>query len=285
MAMTDAAGMRQIALDEYDVLLRDGGIAHVRPLRPARPRALHELVDRSSERSAYLRFFTGGRHRPRLHGPHHRAGYSGHALVALAGPAGRRRRVHPRRGGQRRPGDPDRRRRTRARARHSAARTCGLGRGRSRSARAGRRRARREPPDDPCPGRPRPGHQRASTAARSRSPSIHGPPRACWRRSSPATTRPSAPHWPGCSTPLRRGDRRRPRPVRRGTPDLRNLFEAASPGRLPGEPHTGHLLGLPAYANVGAHPAPWTWRSSRPRPARAGGGPRVRDRGVAGSSC
>ncbi|WP_433427717.1 GNAT family N-acetyltransferase [Nonomuraea sp. CA-141351] len=47
--------------DGYDVLLRDGGIAHVRPLRPADREALHELVDRSSEHSAYLRFFTGGR--------------------------------------------------------------------------------------------------------------------------------------------------------------------------------------------------------------------------------
>ncbi|MFF4618785.1 GNAT family N-acetyltransferase [Nonomuraea jabiensis] len=45
----------------YDVLLRDGDIAHVRPLRPTDRQALHELVDRSSERSAYLRFFTGGR--------------------------------------------------------------------------------------------------------------------------------------------------------------------------------------------------------------------------------
>ncbi|GAA3235753.1 bifunctional GNAT family N-acetyltransferase/acetate--CoA ligase family protein [Nonomuraea helvata] len=41
--------------------MRDGGIAHVRPLRPADRAALHKLVDRSSERSAYLRFFTGGR--------------------------------------------------------------------------------------------------------------------------------------------------------------------------------------------------------------------------------
>ncbi|QFY09931.1 GNAT family N-acetyltransferase [Nonomuraea phyllanthi] len=47
--------------DEYDVLLRDGGIAHVRRLRPTDRGALHELVDRSSERSAYLRFFTAGR--------------------------------------------------------------------------------------------------------------------------------------------------------------------------------------------------------------------------------
>ncbi|MFG1949225.1 hypothetical protein [Nonomuraea sp. NPDC048826] len=47
--------------DGYDVLLRDGGIAHVRPLRPGDRTALHELVERSSERSAYLRFCTGGR--------------------------------------------------------------------------------------------------------------------------------------------------------------------------------------------------------------------------------
>lgn len=67
----------------YDVLLRDGGIAHVRPLRPADRRALHELVDRSSERSAYLRFFTGGRNT--AHGYMDRITsdeYGGHALVA-----------------------------------------------------------------------------------------------------------------------------------------------------------------------------------------------------------
>ncbi|MDF5755217.1 GNAT family N-acetyltransferase [Spongiactinospora sp. TRM90649] len=45
---------------EYDVLLRDGSIAHVRPLDPTDRPALHELVERSSDRSAYLRFFTGG---------------------------------------------------------------------------------------------------------------------------------------------------------------------------------------------------------------------------------
>ncbi|NUW31116.1 GNAT family N-acetyltransferase [Nonomuraea sp. SMC257] len=67
----------------YDVLLRQGGIAHVRPLCPGDRRALHELVDRSSERSAYLRFFTGGRntahaYMDRVTGP----GYEGRALVA-----------------------------------------------------------------------------------------------------------------------------------------------------------------------------------------------------------
>ncbi|MDX3099951.1 GNAT family N-acetyltransferase [Nonomuraea angiospora] len=67
----------------YDVLLRDGGIAHVRPLRPADREGLHELVDRSSERSAYLRFFTGGRNTAhayidRITGD----GYDGRARVA-----------------------------------------------------------------------------------------------------------------------------------------------------------------------------------------------------------
>ncbi|MEU7863970.1 GNAT family N-acetyltransferase [Nonomuraea sp. NPDC049141] len=69
--------------ESYDVLLRDGGIAHVRPLRPGDRHALHELVDRSSERSAYLRFFTGGRntahfYMDRITGE----AYRGHALVA-----------------------------------------------------------------------------------------------------------------------------------------------------------------------------------------------------------
>lgn len=69
--------------DGYDVLLRDGGIAHVRPLLATDREALHELVDRSSARSAYLRFFTGGRntahaYMDRITGP----GYHGHALVA-----------------------------------------------------------------------------------------------------------------------------------------------------------------------------------------------------------
>lgn len=70
--------------DGYDVLLRDGGIAHVRPLTPADRQALHELVDRTSERSAYLRFFTGGK--ATAHGYMDRitgTDYPGHALVAV----------------------------------------------------------------------------------------------------------------------------------------------------------------------------------------------------------
>ncbi|MDR8411700.1 GNAT family N-acetyltransferase [Nonomuraea sp. 3-1Str] len=67
----------------YDVLLRDGGIAHVRPLRPADRQALHELVERSSERSAYLRFFTGGRGTAHAYMDRITSGtYGGHALVA-----------------------------------------------------------------------------------------------------------------------------------------------------------------------------------------------------------
>ncbi|WP_240197798.1 GNAT family N-acetyltransferase [Nonomuraea lactucae] len=67
----------------YDVLLRDGGIAHVRPLCPADREALHELVDRSSERSAYLRFFTGGRNTAHAYMDRVTSDkYRGHALVA-----------------------------------------------------------------------------------------------------------------------------------------------------------------------------------------------------------
>ncbi|QYC41852.1 Succinyl-CoA ligase [ADP-forming] subunit alpha [Nonomuraea coxensis DSM 45129] len=69
--------------DGYDVLLRDGGIAHVRPLRPGDRAALHELVERSSERSAYLRFFTGGRNTAHAYMDRITSDvYSGHALVA-----------------------------------------------------------------------------------------------------------------------------------------------------------------------------------------------------------
>ncbi|WP_440106372.1 bifunctional acetate--CoA ligase family protein/GNAT family N-acetyltransferase [Streptosporangium sp. H16] len=72
------------SFDECDALLRNGEIAHVRPLRGTDRAALHDLVDRTSARSAYLRFFTAGRataHRymDRLTGPDHR----GHAQVAL----------------------------------------------------------------------------------------------------------------------------------------------------------------------------------------------------------
>ncbi|MEV0584529.1 GNAT family N-acetyltransferase [Nonomuraea sp. NPDC050310] len=68
----------------YDVLLRSGGIARLRHLRPDDRPALHELVGRCSERSAYLRFFTGGRatahaYMDRITGDD----YRGHALVAL----------------------------------------------------------------------------------------------------------------------------------------------------------------------------------------------------------
>ncbi|HEX4811636.1 MAG TPA: GNAT family N-acetyltransferase [Nonomuraea sp.] len=67
----------------YDVLLRDGGIAHVRPLRPTDRDALHELIDRSSERSAYLRFFTGGRKTAHSYMDRITSDkYGGHALVA-----------------------------------------------------------------------------------------------------------------------------------------------------------------------------------------------------------
>ncbi len=66
-----------------DVLLRDGGIARLRPLRAEDRPALHALVARSSERSAYLRFFAGGRatahaYMDRITAPD----YQGHALVA-----------------------------------------------------------------------------------------------------------------------------------------------------------------------------------------------------------
>ncbi|WP_214109843.1 bifunctional acetate--CoA ligase family protein/GNAT family N-acetyltransferase [Acrocarpospora catenulata] len=69
-----------------DVLLRTGGIAHVRPLVPGDLAQLHDLVDRTSERSAYLRFFTGGRasahtYMDRLTQP----AYRGHALIAIMG--------------------------------------------------------------------------------------------------------------------------------------------------------------------------------------------------------
>ncbi|MBP2703910.1 GNAT family N-acetyltransferase [Microbispora sp. RL4-1S] len=78
--------MARSVADECDVLLRDGGIAHVRPLRPSDREALHGLVSGSSERSAYLRFFAGGTatahaYMDRLTGPD----YPGHALVALVG--------------------------------------------------------------------------------------------------------------------------------------------------------------------------------------------------------
>ncbi|MEV5408806.1 GNAT family N-acetyltransferase [Thermopolyspora sp. NPDC052614] len=76
--------MRRTVPDECDVLLRDGGIAHLRPLRADDREALHRLVESTSERSAFLRFFSGGRatahaYVDRITGP----GYAGRALVAL----------------------------------------------------------------------------------------------------------------------------------------------------------------------------------------------------------
>ncbi|NJP25291.1 GNAT family N-acetyltransferase [Microbispora sp. SCL1-1] len=78
--------MVRTAGEACDVLLRDGGVARIRPLRPADREALHELIARSSPRSAYMRFFTGGAasahaYMDRITGP----GYHGHALVALVG--------------------------------------------------------------------------------------------------------------------------------------------------------------------------------------------------------
>ncbi|RCG31142.1 GNAT family N-acetyltransferase [Sphaerisporangium album] len=69
--------------EECDVLLRDGGIAHVRPLAPGDRASLHELADRASERSAYLRFFTGGRGTAHAHVDRiTRPGHEGLVLVA-----------------------------------------------------------------------------------------------------------------------------------------------------------------------------------------------------------
>ncbi|WP_103943373.1 bifunctional acetate--CoA ligase family protein/GNAT family N-acetyltransferase [Thermomonospora echinospora] len=67
-------------------LLRDGSMVHIRPLARSDRTALHGLVDRLSDQSAYLRFFTGGLRTPhayidRLTGD----GWPGHALVALVG--------------------------------------------------------------------------------------------------------------------------------------------------------------------------------------------------------
>ncbi|WP_433425082.1 GNAT family N-acetyltransferase [Microtetraspora malaysiensis] len=76
--------MKRAPSGECDVLLRDGGIAHLRPLRPADRPALHDLVERTSERSAYLRFFSGGRASAHVHADHLTdPDYAGHALVAL----------------------------------------------------------------------------------------------------------------------------------------------------------------------------------------------------------
>ncbi|WP_327048752.1 GNAT family N-acetyltransferase [Microbispora sp. NBC_01189] len=78
--------MTRSVAEACDVLLRDGGMARIRPLRPSDRAALHALIARSSPRSAYLRFFAGGTasahaHMDLITGPD----YRGHALVALAG--------------------------------------------------------------------------------------------------------------------------------------------------------------------------------------------------------
>ncbi|SDH34891.1 acetyl coenzyme A synthetase (ADP forming), alpha domain-containing protein [Sinosporangium album] len=76
--------MGHTAPAECDVLLRDGGMAHIRPLEHGDRQALHELVERISERSDYLRFFAGGRasahsYVDRLTDPR----FAGRALVAV----------------------------------------------------------------------------------------------------------------------------------------------------------------------------------------------------------
>ncbi|GAA4147325.1 GNAT family N-acetyltransferase [Actinomadura keratinilytica] len=64
-------------------LLRDGSMVHIRPLAPTDRAALHALVDRLSEQSAYLRFFTGGRRTPHAYVDRLTGGdWHGHALVA-----------------------------------------------------------------------------------------------------------------------------------------------------------------------------------------------------------
>ncbi|WP_405087807.1 GNAT family N-acetyltransferase [Microbispora sp. NBC_01389] len=78
--------MTRSVAEACDVLLRDGGMARIRPLRPSDRAALHALIARSSPRSAYLRFFAGGTasahaYMDLITGPD----YGGHALVALAG--------------------------------------------------------------------------------------------------------------------------------------------------------------------------------------------------------
>ncbi|GII54229.1 GNAT family N-acetyltransferase [Planotetraspora thailandica] len=76
--------MRRSLPEECDVLLRDGGVAHVRALQPHDRDALHDLVDRASGQSVYLRFAAGGTatahaYVDRMTG----SGYRGQALVAI----------------------------------------------------------------------------------------------------------------------------------------------------------------------------------------------------------
>lgn len=70
----------------YDVLLKDGTVAHLRPLRTTDRAAVHALLDRVSKHSAYLRFFTPNRasahtHLDALFAPD----YKGYTLLAFVG--------------------------------------------------------------------------------------------------------------------------------------------------------------------------------------------------------
>lgn len=70
----------------HHVLLRDGGMAYVRPLRPTDRTALRELVSRLSERSTYLRFFTTGTRTARDHVDRiTRPDWTGRGLLAFIG--------------------------------------------------------------------------------------------------------------------------------------------------------------------------------------------------------
>ena len=53
----DGAGVAYPAHWEADVVLRDGGVAHVRPIRPQDAPAVHAFHDAQSAESVYLRFF------------------------------------------------------------------------------------------------------------------------------------------------------------------------------------------------------------------------------------
>ncbi|MFA1542654.1 GNAT family N-acetyltransferase [Actinomadura monticuli] len=67
-------------------LLRDGEMVHIRPLVPSDRPALHAMVDRMSQHSAYMRFFTGGFRTPHAYVDRLTGGeWPGHALLALAG--------------------------------------------------------------------------------------------------------------------------------------------------------------------------------------------------------
>ena len=115
-----------------DVLLADGSIAVVRPLRAADGPALHELHDRVSDEAIRLRFFTAARHaRPRLRRP--RAGRRRDTRARGRAPRTRGRAGHGRAAGPEvlRGRLPRRRRGARAGRRHPAARAPGGARARA----------------------------------------------------------------------------------------------------------------------------------------------------------